>query len=334
MKRHRFLRQDRVAPRVEELESRLTPTPGLTLTHVLNSLTIHAVGSQNFSPHTVHIFDDGAGDLSVQVDGVTTGFTGINSITLSGGKLVDVMTYTLTGNLKQGQSLAVQMNPVDQFNAILRGSIGDAATGTNGNLNIQVNDSPGNDVAGLSVAGDVLSGSTLTYANNFGVGGGVANSVGVVNVLGTIAGVATFDFTTGQNPFIPNKESLLFNQFGNISGTETVKVHGITRKFGFINDTFRYTGQLTGTLTVEELAGSNPFFRATNHLFEQFILQNGSTGSLFALENNQPRSLGTETLTVFKSGTVTASVVGAIDAAFGSAPITNDPFEVVTHFTP
>jgi hypothetical protein len=333
MKEHRSLRQSRFAPRVEELESRLTPS--LTVTQVGSSLTVHAVGpAQLNSSHFAHIFDDGAGDITVVADGVTTAVTGITSISLSGGKLVDVMAYTLTGNLKQSESLAVKLNPKDRFNAILLGTIGDAATSTNGTLNIRVNDSPGNDVVGLSVDGAVLSGSTLTYANDFGGNtGGSANSVGVVDVLGTIAGTANFDFTTGQSAGIASKESLIFDQFGNISGTERVQAHGFTRAGGFINDTLRYSGRLTGTLVVQELAGSNPFFPATNHLFEQFTLQNGSNGRLSAVENNQPFSGGTETLNVFKNGTVTASVVGFIDAAFGSTPTTNDPAEVHTHFT-
>src|SRR5262249_20729643 len=97
--------------------------------------------------------------------------------------------------------------------------------------------------------------------------------------------------------------------------------------------TFQYSGQLTGTLVVQELAGSNPFSPATNHLFEQFTLQNGSNGRLSAVENNQPFSAGSETLNVFKSGTVPSSVVGFLDAAFASTPTTNDPAEVHTHFT-
>lgn len=332
MKRHPSLRQSRFAPRVEELESRLTPS--LTVTHVGPCLTIHAVGpAQLFSSHFAHVFDDGAGDITVVADGVTTAVSGINSISLSGGKLVDVMAYTLTGNLKQTESLAVKLNDRDRFNAILLGTIGDAATGKNGNLNIQVNDSPGNDVVGLSVTRDVLKGSTLNYANNFGVGGIASNSFGSVSVLGNIAGTANFDFATGQSAAIANKEALIFSQFGNISGTENVTAHGATRALGFINDNFSFNGQLTGTLNVQELAGSNPFLRAASHLFEQFTLQNGSNGRLSAVENNQPFSAGTETLNVFKSGTVTASVVGLIDAAFGSTPTTNDPAEVHTRFT-
>jgi len=327
MKAHSSLRQSRFAPRVEELESRLTPS--LTVTHVGSSLTIHAVGpAQLFSSHFVHVFDDGAGDITVVADGVTTAVSGINSISLSGGKFVDVMAYTLTGNLKQSESLAVKLNGRDRFNAILLGTIGDAATGKNGNLNIQVNDSPGNDVAGLSVAGAVLKGSTLNYANNFGVGGGIANSVGVVDILGNIAGTANFDFTTGQSAVIPNKESLVFDQFGNISGTERVEAHGFTEAGGFINDTIRFSGQLTGFLGVRELGTSNPVLRATNHLFEQFTLQNGSNGQLSASEDNVPGSLGTETLNVFKNGTVTAKVLGLIEEAFGSTATTNDPAEV------
>jgi hypothetical protein len=327
MKAHRSLRQSRFAPRVEELESRLTPS--LTVTPVGPWLTIHAVGpAQLNSSHFVHIFDDGHGDITVVADGVTTAFTGVNCISLSGGNFVDVMAYTLTGNLKQTESLAVQMNGTDRFNAILLGTIGDATTSTNGNMNIQVNDSPGNDVVGLSVTGAVLSGSTLNYANNFGVGGGIANSVGVVDVLGNIAGTANFDFTTGQSATIPNKESLIFDQFSNISGTERVQAHGFTEEGGFINDTIRFSGQLTGFLAVRELATSNPVLRATNHLFEQFTLQNGSNGTLSASEDNVPGSLGTETLNVFKNGTVTASVLGLIEEAVGSTATTNDPAEV------
>jgi hypothetical protein len=327
MKRQPSLRQRRFAPRVEQLESRLTPS--LTVTHVGPSLTIHAVGpAQLSSSHFVHVFDDGAGDITVVADGVTTGYKGITSISLSGGNLVDVMAYTLTGNLKQTESLAVKLNGRDRFNAILLGTIGDAKTAKNGNLNIQVNDSPGNDVAGLSVAAGVLKGSTLNYANNFGVGGGIASSVGVVDVLGNIAGTANFDFTTGQSAFIPNKESLIFDQLGNISGLERVQAHGFTRAGGFINDTIRFNGQLTGILAVRELGTSNPILRATNHLFEQFALQNGSTGQLSASEDNVPGSLGTETLNVFKNSTVTAKVLGLIERDFGSIATTNDPVEV------
>jgi hypothetical protein len=327
MKRHPSLRQSRFAPRVEELESRLTPS--LTVTHIGSCLTIHAVGpAQLNSSHFVHVFDDGAGDITVVADGLTITVPGINCINLSGGNLVDQMAYTLTGNLKQTESLAVKMNGRDRFNAILLGTIGDAATSKNGNMNIQVNDSPGNDVAGLSVTGAVLSGSTLNYANNFGVGGGIANSVGVVAVLGNVAGTANFDFTTSQSAVIPNKESLIFDQFGNISGVERVQAHGFTRAPGFINDTIRFSGQLTGFLGVRELGTSNPVLRATNHLFEQFALQNGSNGQLSASEDNVPGSLGTETVNVFKNGTVTARVLGLIEHAFGSTASTNDPTEV------
>jgi hypothetical protein len=325
MKKHRSLPQSRFAPRLEELESRLTPS--LTITHTGASLAIHAVGPvQLNSSHFVHVFDDGHGDITVVADGVTTSFTGINSISLSGGRFVDAMAYTLTGNLKQSESLAVKMNDRDRFNAILLGTIGD--TGKIGNMNIQVTDSPGNDVAGLSVSGGVLKGSTLNYANDFGQGGVVANSVGVVDVLGNIAGTANFDFTTGQSATLPNKESLIFDQFSNISGIERVEAHGFTEAGGFINDTIRFTGQLTGFLAVRELGTSNPIFRATNHLFEQFTLQNGSNGQLSASEDNVPGSLGTETLNVFKNGTVTAKVLGLIEEAFGSTATTNDPAEV------
>jgi hypothetical protein len=326
MKRHPSLRPSRFAPRVEELESRLTPS--LTVTHFGTCVTIAAVGpGQLNSNHFVHVFDDGAGDITVVADGSTAFFNGINCIKLSGGNFVDVMAYTLTGNLKQTESLAVKLNGRDRFNAILLGTIGDAATSKNGNMNIQVNDSPGNDVAGLSVTGAVLSGSTLNYANNFGVGG-IANSVGVVNVLGNIAGTTNFDFTTGQSAFLPNKESLIFDQFGNISGTERVQAHGFTRAGGFINDTIRFNGQLTGFLAVRELGTSNPILKATNHLFEQFTLQNGSNGQLSASEDNVPGSLGTEILNVSKNGTVTANVLGLIQHAFGSTATTNDPAEV------
>jgi hypothetical protein len=327
MKMPRSPRKSRFAPRLEELESRLTPT--LTVTHIGSSLAIHAVGPlQVNSSHFAHVFDDGAGDITVVADGVTTTATGITSISMSGGNFVDQMAYTLTGNLKQSQSLAVKLNGKDRFNGILIGTIGDATTGKNGFMNILVTDGVGNDVAGLSVGGAVLKGSTLSYANNFGVGPGVANSVGVVDVLGNIAGTANFDFTTGQSATTPNKESLIFNQFSNISGTESVFAHGFTEAGGFINDTIRFSGQLTGFLSVRELATSNPIFRATNHLFEQFTLQNGSTGKLSASEDNAPGSLGTETLNVFKNGTVTASVLGLIQEAFGSTATTNDPAEV------
>jgi hypothetical protein len=327
MKMHRSDRQSRFAPRLEELESRLTPS--LTVTQAGSSLTIHAVGlAQLNSSHFAHVFDDGAGDITVQADGVTTSVSGITSINLSGGRLVDVMAYTLTGNLKQTESLTVTLNDRDRFNSILFGTIGDAKTSKNGIMNIQVNDSPGNDVVGLSVTGGVLKGSTLNYANNFGVGGVVANSGGVVEVLGNIAGTANFDFTTGQSATIPNKESLVFDQFSNISGTERVEAHGFTKAGGFINDTIRFNGQLTGFLSVRELATSNPISPATNHLFEQFNLQNGSTGKLSASEDNVPGSLGTETMNVFKNGTVTASVLGLIQQAFGSTATTNDPAEV------
>jgi hypothetical protein len=326
MKIHRSPRQSRFAPRIEELESRLTPS--LTVTQVGSSLTIHAVGSaQVFSSHFAHVFDDGAGDITVVADGVTTTATGITNISMSGGKFVDVMAYTLTGNLKQAQTLTVNLNDRDRFNGFLFGTIGDGVTGKNGIMNIQVNDTPGNDVVGLSVTGGVLKGSTLNYANNFGVGPGIANSVGVVSVLGNIAGTANFDFTTGQSATIPNKESLIFDQFSNISGTESVFAHGFTEAGGFINDTIRFSGQLTGFLSVRELGTSNPFLKATNHLFEQFTLQNGSTGKLSASEDNAG-SLGTEILNVFKSGTVTASVQGLIVHAFGSTATTNDPAEV------
>jgi hypothetical protein len=327
MKEHRSLRQSRFAPRLEELESRLTPS--LTVTHFGTCLTIHAVGpAQLFSSHFVHIFDDGAGDVTVVADGVTTAFTGINCINLSGGKLVDVMAYTLTGNLKQTESLTVKLNDRDLFNSFLFGTIGDAATGTNGNMNIQVNDSPGNDRVGLSVGGGVLKGSTLNYANDFGGNSGTTNSFGGVIVLGNIAGTANFDFTTGQSAVIPNKESLVFDQFSNISGVERVEAHGFTRSGGFINDTIRFSGQLTGFLAVRELGTSNPVLRATNHLFEQFTLQNGSNGQLSASEDNFPGSLGTEIVNVFKNGTVTAKVLGLIEEAFGSTASTNDPTEV------
>ena len=326
MKMHRSVRQRRFAPRLEELESRLTPS--LTVNHVGPSLTIHAVGpAQLNASHFVHVFDDGAGDITVVADGVTTAVSGITSINLSGGKFVDAMAYTLTGNLKQAESLTVNLNDRDQFNSFLFGAIGDAKTGKNGIMNIQVNDSPGFDVAGLSVDGAVLSGSTLNYANNFGVGG-IANSVGVVDVLGTIAGTANFDFTTGQSAFIPNKESLVFDQLGNISGVERVQAHGFTRAGGFINDNIQFSGQLTGFLGVRELGTSNPVVRATNHLFEQFALQNGSNGKLSASEDNVPGSLGTETLNVFKNGTVTANVLGLIEKDVGSTASTNDPAEV------
>src|SRR5262249_35462560 len=144
MKKHRSPRKSSTAPRIEELESRLTPS--LTVSHFGPNLTIHAVGpAQLFSSHFVHIFDDGAGDVTVVADGITTAFTGINNITLSGGKLVDVMAYTLTGNLKQTESLTVKLNDRDLFNSFLFGTIGDAKTSTPGTMNIQVNDSPGND---------------------------------------------------------------------------------------------------------------------------------------------------------------------------------------------
>jgi hypothetical protein len=326
MKMHRSGRQSRVALRLEELESRLTPS--LTVTQAGSSLTIHAVGpAQLNSSHFVHVFDDGAGDITVVADGVTTSVNHITSISLSGGNLVDQMAYTLTGNLKQTESLTVKLNDRDQFNSFLFGTIGDAKSGKNGIMNIQVNDSPGNDVVGLSVTGGVLKGSTLNYANDFGVGVGIANSVSVVDVLGNIAGTANFDFTTGQSATIPNKESLVFDQFSNISGTERVDAHGFTRGGGFINDTIRFNGQLTGSLAVQELGTSNPFLRATNHLFEQFTLQNGSTGKLSASEDNAG-SLGTEAINVFKNGTVTASVLGLIQQAFGSTATTNDPAEV------
>src|SRR5262249_32014774 len=197
----------RVPPRADDPGPRLTPS--LTVPQPGPSLTTHAVGpAQLNSSHFAHVFDDGAGDVTVVADGVTTAVTGITSISLSGGNLVDVLAYTLTGNLKQTEGLAVRLNPRDRFNALLLGTIGDATTSTKGNLNIQVNDSPGNDVVGLSVRGAVLSGSTLTYANNFGLGG-TTNSVGVVDVLGTIAGTANFDFTTGPSAGIANKESLI-----------------------------------------------------------------------------------------------------------------------------
>jgi hypothetical protein len=328
MTMHRSVRQSRFAPRIEELESRVTPS--LTVTQAGSFLAIHAVGpAQLNSSHFVHVFDDGVGDITVVADGVTTTATGITSISLSGGNFVDQMAYTLTGNLKQSQSLSVKLNPQDRFNGILLGTIGDAATSKNGNMNIQVIDSPGFDVAGLSVTGAVLKGSTLNYANNFGVGGGIANSVGIVDVLANIAGTAHFDFTTGQSPIIPNKESLIFQQFGNISGTESVFAHGVTEAGGFINDNISFSGQLTGFLSVRELATSNPVLRATNHLFEQFALQNGSTGKLSASEDNGSSCLGTETLNVFKNGTVTASVLGLIERAFGSTATTNDPTEVI-----
>jgi hypothetical protein len=326
MKTHRSVRQSRFVPRLEELESRLTPS--LTVTQAASSLTIHAVGpAQVNASHFVHVFDDGAGDISVQADGVTTSVKGITSINMSGGKFVDVMAYTLTGNLKQTESLTVTLNDRDRFNSFLFGTIGDGKSGKNGIMNIQVNDTPGNDVVGLSVTGGVLKGSTLNYANNFGVGGVAANSVGVVDVLGNIAGTANFDFTTGQSATIPNQESLVFDQFGSISGTERVDAHGFTSAGGFINDTIRFNGQLTGSLAVRELATSNPLLRATNHLFEQFTLQNGSTGKLSASEDNAG-SLGTEAINVFKNGTVTASVLGLIQQAFGSTATTNDPAEV------
>jgi hypothetical protein len=328
MKIHRSLRKSNFAPRIEELECRLTPA--LTVTHVGTSLTIAAVGTAQLnSSHFVHIFDDGAGDITVVADGVTTTATGITSISLSGGKFVDVMAYTLTGNLKQAESLTAKLNDRDVFNSILLGSIGDAKTSTPGALNIQVNDSPGHDQVGLSVAGGVLKGSLLNYANNFGVGAIASNSFCGVNVLGNIAGVADFDFTTGQSAGIANKESLIFSQFGNISGTENVTAHGVTRAPGFINDSFSFNGQLTGTLNVQERAGSNIFFRAVNHLSEQFTLQNGSTGRLFVLEDNQPRSAGTEVVNVFKNGTVTVGPGGFIDEAVGSTAATNDPGQVV-----
>jgi serine/threonine protein kinase len=97
------------------------------------------------------------------------------------------------------QSLTAKLNDRDVFNSFLFGSIGDAKTGTPGTLNIQVNDSPGNDRVGLSVTGDVLKGSLLSYANNFGGNGGTTNSFCGVTVLGNIAGTANFDFTTGQS---------------------------------------------------------------------------------------------------------------------------------------
>ena len=326
MKMHRSDRQSRFAPRLEELESRLTPS--LTVNHVGPSLTIHAVGpAQLNASHFVHVFDDGAGDITVVADGVTTAVSGITSINLSGGKFVDAMAYTLTGNLKQAESLTVNLNDRDQFNSFLFGAIGDAKTGKNGIMNIQVNDSPGTDRVGLSVTGGVLKGSTLNYANNFGAGGIASNSVGTVDVLGNIAGTANFDFTTGQSATIPNKESLVFDQSGNISGTERVNAHGFTMGSGFINDTIRYSGQLTGFLSVQELGTSNPVLRATNHLFEQFTLQNGSTGKLSASEDNAG-SLGTETINVFKNGTVTANVLGLIQHAPGSTAASNDPAEV------
>jgi hypothetical protein len=328
MKTHRSPRQSRLAPRIEELESRLTPS--LTVHHIGPSLAISAVGpAQLFSSHFVHIFDDGAGDISLQIDGATSSFTGINNISLSGGRLVDVMAYTLTGNLKQTESLTVNLNDRDRFNSILIGSIGDARTGTNGNMNIQVNDSPGNDVVGLTVDGAVLKGSTLNYANNLGVGLVPSDSTSVVDVFGNIAGAAFFDFTTGQSAGIANKESLIFDQSGNISGTESVQAHGFTEGPGFINDSISFNGQLTGFLSVRELATSNSIHPAANHLSEQFTLQNGSTGHLSASEDNVPGSLGTETLNVFKSGTVTASVLGLIEHAPGSTASTNDPVEVL-----
>jgi hypothetical protein len=325
--------RNRFAPRVEALEDRLVPA--LTVNHLGTSLTITAMGNTQLNHnHSVTILDDGKGDFTVTIDGSTTSFSGVTSLTFFGGNKADHVVYELTGDLQQTETLAFHLRQGnDTFSGLLLGNIGHTSGGTttNGALNLSVDHGPGNDVASLVDLGKVLSGSSLNYTENFGGNAtGVANRVAsTVLIEGDVAGTASFDFTTGQSNAFANRETLNFVQLGNItgSGVETVTAHGTTRSPGFIHDTFDFNGQLKGTLVVSEQAGTTSTSRAFNTLDEEITLNSGSNGSLFPMENNQPRSKGTETLNVFKSGSPT--VVGTIDQAFpGSTATTNDPADV------
>jgi hypothetical protein len=339
MKTPRSLNKHRFRPCVERLEVRDTPT--LSVSGGFGApLLIQAVGSTQLNQnHTVTILDDGKGDITLIADGFTGTFTGITAITFFGGNKKDTLTYILTGNLQQTESLAFHLRQGnDTFAGILQGDIGNTSGGTttNGILNLNIDHGPGNDTSTLQVLGNVLAGSQLTDAENFGGNAtGTANTVtSTVIVQGNVLGNANFSFQTGGSTSFANKETLNFIQVGNVRGAETVTAQGTTESPGFIHDTYLFTGQLTGTLTVTEDAGSSSTNRATNTLNEQFTLDSGSSGTLTAVENNQPKSKGTEVLDVFKLPPVTTTVTGIIDQAIGSTAVTNDPAEVTIIPTP
>jgi hypothetical protein len=336
MKMHRSLRKSSFAPRVEELESRLTPA--LTLVPSGGTLTIAAVGFRQLnSSHTVTILDDGKGDYTVTVDGTTRLFTGLNGVTFTGGNKPDNVTYRLTGDLQQTDTLTFNLKGSnDIFSGGLMGNIGHTSGGTttNGFMNLNINDGPGNGTTNLAVFGAVQKGSFLGVNENFNATG-VANTVtSNVTIIGSIFGGATFQFLTGQSTGVANKETLNFSQPGSLDGDETVFIKGTTEAPGFIHDDMGFNGQLLSPdaqLRVSETAGSNSVFRATNILREQFTMF-GSVGTLVASENNVPASKGTETLNIFPPAPRPAPTFIAngsfIEQAPGSTATTNDPGDV------
>jgi hypothetical protein len=361
-------RKRRFAPRVEELEARLTPAQtALTVSQNGPFLTIHATtAAQRKANHHIAIYDDGAEGITVYDDvfagGRILSFTGVSGIWVSGGDNHDDIGYVLTGNLQIVNYLGVTLKPAnDTFTASLFGNIGNAAlnnriadiggrTSTNGWMQIFVGETassavsrrvahpgggqPVTDTVALFVDGNIQDGSRLSFSTE--VGGS-----NIVRVSGDVRGDANF-FFSNTDPFSLfsktngslGPHTVDFVQTGNISGSETVGMEvfpvatvGITYRFSF-------TGQLTGQLKLIEVVPSSAAHPPVNTLDEEFHLADGSTGTLSASENNQPHSLGTETLNVFKNGRVTTRVTGTIDQAFGSTPSTNDPGEVTITATP
>jgi hypothetical protein len=350
MKMPRSLQKSSFTPRLESLEERLTPT--LAVTAFGPNLSIAAVtAAQVNSNHVVRITDDGRGDIIVTADGSTSVFHDITSITVTGGNKADFVGYILTGDLTGKESLFVNLKQGDDhFTGLLLGKILGAG-GTNpapSNLNIRVDNGPGNDTARLFVLGDVQSGATLGFTNTSGGNSGTTADLdtAVVEIDGKIAGRANFDFTSGKNPNIANRPSVTFLQTNDISGTETVTMHGTTaagssplprprprRLAGVITDIFRYTGQLTGTLKVSEQGAPG------NNVFdEEFTLNAGSNGVLQALEDARPAAslflnTNSETINVTKVGPFGAPpLVQGIGhlGTIRSMGTTNDPAQV--HF--
>jgi hypothetical protein len=361
---HRPPGKRRFAPRVEELETRLTPAAlTVSTTNGGSGLVIAATtAAQLRVGHSVTIRDDGKGDITVNLGGAGNdeSFTGITSITVSGGLRTDTVSYFLTDNLRQSQNLTVHMKPnIDVFDVFLFHDIGNSSgrTTTPGNLTIQV---PGSALGqrsaprnsggsgsvpqvnpffgvNLSVTGNVLAGSSLTFVDTVG-------GPSTVTVSGDILGTAHFTFINGGDA-----APVDFEQRGNISGSEVVTMQGFTAASRSqavgqgrvrllvdrgITDLFSFSGKLTGSLDVSEVAGTIGALPIPNSLDEEFTLADGSTGKLSASENNQPNSRGLATLNVTKDGRVSTSVAGTIDAAFRSRGVTNDPGDVTITATP
>jgi len=289
MKMHRSLRKSSFVPRVEALEARLNPSWTVTFGPLI---TITA--DQPTQSHALTIFDDGKGNITGFADGGFFSRTGVTSITVTGGTKSDSVLYLLTGDLQGNENLLVRATPGnDAFEGLLFGKILGASSTkpAPSNLSITVNNGRGDDAATLLAFGEVQSGATFSYINDTGgagtgMGGGGGGGAGtpsteaaLVGVFGKISGTAGFDFTTGANASKDNKVTVTFLQSSDISGTETVNMHGKTSKKGLITDTFTYSGVLTGTLTVNESVEAG-----TAVLKESAELQPKSTGVLRELE--------------------------------------------------